>query len=155
VAALLRLAGGVRQGLRSGAPALLVAAAMTAYVLAAPYALPWYDAVAWAALGYTVIAAVVDRVLVVHTAVLTLAYLPGRAAVALPGGLAGVMAAIRAVAAPVTITTALVVIFVLAASYHRRSSAAPAGSPGARRILPAPAAQTRSPRQERGTHLRP
>ncbi|HET8616367.1 MAG TPA: polyprenol phosphomannose-dependent alpha 1,6 mannosyltransferase MptB [Actinomycetales bacterium] len=49
----------------------------TAYVLAAPYSLPWYDAVAWAPLGL-VAASVLDVVLLVRLVVVAVAYVPGR-----------------------------------------------------------------------------
>jgi hypothetical protein len=48
-----------------------------AYVLAAPYSLPWYDAVVWAPLGL-VAASAVDGLLLVRLAAYALAYVPGR-----------------------------------------------------------------------------
>ena len=47
------------------------------WVLSASYILPWYDALAWAPLAL-VGASFLDRVLLVHTAVLIFAFLPGR-----------------------------------------------------------------------------
>src|SRR5205814_1392286 len=70
---------------RAGTTVPLVALAVTmAYVLAAPYALPWYDALPWALLP---LVAVSWRswLLLAHTTVLSLAYLPGRDAVHLHG----------------------------------------------------------------------
>jgi Glycosyltransferase family 87 len=49
----------------------------TAYLLAAPYSLPWYDALAWAPLGL-VAAGVLDALLLVRLASLAVAYVPGR-----------------------------------------------------------------------------
>jgi alpha-1,6-mannosyltransferase len=48
-----------------------------AYLLAAPYALPWYDATAWALLALLP-ASAYDRLLLARTATLSLAYLVGR-----------------------------------------------------------------------------
>ena len=56
----------------------------TAYVLAAPYALPWYDALPWALLPL-VATSWRSWLLLAHTTVLSLAYLPGRDAVHLHG----------------------------------------------------------------------
>src|SRR5205823_14400664 len=67
--------------------AVALAALLTlAYVLAAAYALPWYDALPWALLAATA-ASWRDWVLLAHTTVLSLAYLPGRAAAHLAGAL--------------------------------------------------------------------
>jgi hypothetical protein len=49
----------------------------TAYLIAAPYSLPWYDAVAWAPLGL-VAARVLDVVLLVRLVAVGVAYVPGR-----------------------------------------------------------------------------
>ena len=49
-----------------------------AYVLAAPYSLPWYDAIAWAPLA--LVTTGLDALLLVRLAVLALAYVPGRVA---------------------------------------------------------------------------
>ena len=49
-----------------------------AYVLAAPYSLPWYDAIVWAPLGLA--AAGLDALLLARLVVLALAYVPGRVA---------------------------------------------------------------------------
>lgn len=51
---------------------------MTAYVLLAPYTLPWYDAVTWMLLPL-VIPFVWDAILLVRHLFMTLAYVPGRA----------------------------------------------------------------------------
>lgn len=49
----------------------------TAYLLAAPYSLPWYDAIAWAPLGL-VASGLLDAVLLVRLVTLAVAYVPGR-----------------------------------------------------------------------------
>jgi hypothetical protein len=49
----------------------------TAYLLAAPYSLPWYDALAWAPLGL-VASGPLDAVLLARLAALSVAYVPGR-----------------------------------------------------------------------------
>jgi hypothetical protein len=49
----------------------------TGYLLAAPYSLPWYDALAWAPLGL-VAAGLLDALLLVRLASLAVAYVPGR-----------------------------------------------------------------------------
>lgn len=56
------------------ASALVVLGA--AYVLAAPYSLPWYDAILWAPLALA--AGGLDLLLLVRLVVLALAYVPGR-----------------------------------------------------------------------------
>nr|WP_162248100.1 polyprenol phosphomannose-dependent alpha 1,6 mannosyltransferase MptB [Angustibacter sp. Root456] len=48
-----------------------------AYVLAAPYTLPWYDALAWAPLALVAVP-VVDAVLAVRLVTYAVAYVPGR-----------------------------------------------------------------------------
>ncbi len=50
-----------------------------AYVLAAPYSLPWYDAIAWAPLPL-VAGGAIDLVLLARLTFLALAYVPGRVA---------------------------------------------------------------------------
>lgn len=66
------------------APATVVGAAVrwalvlsTAYALAAPYSLPWYDQLTWASLPLMA-ASALDLVLLGRLAVLALAYVPGR-----------------------------------------------------------------------------
>lgn len=78
VAALL-----VRGGIPRTAPTPLgragglTAALAVGWVLTATYILPWYDALAWAPLAVAG-ASMLDLVLVIHTAMLIWAYLPGR-----------------------------------------------------------------------------
>jgi hypothetical protein len=57
--------------------ALATVVLATAYLLGAPYSLPWYDAVAWAPLGLAA-AGVLDAVLVVRLVTVAVAYVPGR-----------------------------------------------------------------------------
>jgi hypothetical protein len=88
-------------------------AVTTAYVLAAPYALPWYDALPWALLPL-IAASWRDWVLLAHTGVLSLAYLPGRDAVRLHGALRELTDATRSVVAPILLLGLLVAVAVLA-----------------------------------------
>ena len=59
---------------RDGAVALVVL--LAAYVLAAPYSLPWYDASAWAPLAL-VAGGALDAVLLVRLVAYAVAYVPG------------------------------------------------------------------------------
>jgi hypothetical protein len=61
----------------AGRAAALIAVTALGWLLTAPYLLPWYDALAWAPLAL-VGASFLDRVLLIHTTVLVLAFLPGR-----------------------------------------------------------------------------
>ena len=109
---------------RTGTTVPLVALAVTmAYVLAAPYALPWYDALPWALLP---LVAVSWRgwLLLAHTTVLSLAYLPGRDAVHLHGALRLLTSDTRSVVAPLVIVGLLAAVLVLG----RRAVSSPAGS---------------------------
>jgi hypothetical protein len=76
-----------------------------AWVLAAPYTLPWYDIVAWAPLVVCA-SGPLDLLLIARTAVLSAAYVPGLD-VPLPSGVAGWASWIRADAAPVFSIAAL------------------------------------------------
>ncbi len=55
-------------------------------MLSAPYSLPWYDAVPWVLIPLLA-ASWLDALLIAHTGVLSLAYIPGRAAVRLHGAM--------------------------------------------------------------------
>jgi alpha-1,6-mannosyltransferase len=93
---------------RGGTTVPLVALAVTlAYVLAAPYALPWYDALPWALLPLVVLSWR-DWLLLAHTTVLSLAYLPGRDAVALHGTLRVLTSGMRSVVAPLLLAAIVV-----------------------------------------------
>jgi hypothetical protein len=88
--------------------------AVLAWTLVAPYALPWYDALAWCLLGALVATGGLARpepttlLLAVHTAVLTVAYLPGRT-VPLGEPLGHAMTAVRSGLAPVVVTACFLV----------------------------------------------
>jgi len=107
---------------RAGTTVPLVALAVTmAYVLAAPYALPWYDALPWALLPLVAISWR-DWLLLAHTAVLSLAYLPGRDAVHLHGALRLLTSGMRSTIAPVLLTALVGAVVLL--GWHRTSKSA-------------------------------
>jgi hypothetical protein len=83
-----------------------------AYVLVTPYALPWYDGLAWALLVPLAVSWL-DLVLLAHTAVLSLAYIPGRD-VPLPTAVDDVTSALRDVVAPVVLGLLVALVCVLA-----------------------------------------
>jgi hypothetical protein len=60
--------------------ATAVAAVLAGYLLLTAYVLPWYDAPLWAILALLP-ASRMDRLLLAHTSVLAVAYLPGNVAV--------------------------------------------------------------------------
>jgi hypothetical protein len=97
-------------GIGAGA---LAAMFFLGYVLAAPYELPWYDALAWACLPLAM-ASWRDRVLLVHTVVLSLAYIPGRAAFRVSGELHTLARWMRIGVSPVVLIALLVAVVVLA-----------------------------------------
>jgi hypothetical protein len=106
---------------RSGAPAALALALSLGYVLCAPYSLPWYDAVPWVLLPLLA-ASWLDALLLAHTGVLSLAYIPGRAAVPLHGAMHTLAFGMRDVVSPILLTAVLLAIAV--AATRRRSPAA-------------------------------
>jgi alpha-1,6-mannosyltransferase len=91
-------------------PGLLAARALAllglAWVLAAPYTLPWYDVLAWAPL-VACAAGPVDLLAVARLAVLSLAYLPGLD-IPMPPGVTSWADWVRADAAPVFCAAAVV-----------------------------------------------
>lgn len=95
--------------IRSGTPAGLAFAFVAAYVLSAPYALPWYDAAPWVLLALLATSRL-DGILLAHTTVLSLAYIPGRAAFQLPGGLHTLAFGMRQVVSPVLLLLVLLVL---------------------------------------------
>ena len=118
VAALLLavvLAVLLARGYRTTTVPVVAVAVTIAYVLAAPYALPWYDALPWALLPLLATSGR-DWLLLAHTTVLSLAYLPGRDAVRLHGALHAVTSGMRSVVAPV-----LLLILILATVRLSRS----------------------------------
>jgi len=90
----------VAQAARAG---LAVALAWT---LAAPYVLAWYDVVPWA-LAALLPASRYHRILLAHTGMLALAYLPGRV-VALPPTLAGATTVLRSAVSPLVLGVLLI-----------------------------------------------
>jgi hypothetical protein len=113
VVALARLVPrGTRPAGPDAGPDAVVASTVLvlAWLLAAPYALPWYDGLAWALLVLLPLPRL-DLVLLVHTAVLTLAYIPGRA-VPLPSGVDELNSTLRGVVSPAVL--ALLVVGLLA-----------------------------------------
>jgi hypothetical protein len=77
-----------------------------AWTLAAPYVLAWYDAVPWA-LAALVPTSRYHRILLAHTGMLALAYLPGRV-VALPPVLAGATTVLRSAVSPLVLGVLLI-----------------------------------------------
>jgi hypothetical protein len=108
----------VNPEIRSGAPVPLAFALSLGYVLCAPYALPWYDALPWVLLPLMA-ASWLDFLLLAHTAVLTLAYLPGRAAFHLHGWTHTVAFGMRDVVGPILLTGLLVTLAVLSIRLNR------------------------------------
>lgn len=93
---------------RSHSAAAVTATVAVGWLLTAPYVLPWYDAVGWATLAL-VGASVLDRVLVLHTAALTYALLPGRE-VPLPAVVGGPATILHAVVSPLVLLGLLLVV---------------------------------------------
>jgi len=77
-----------------------------AWTLAAPYVLAWYDAVPWA-LAALLPPSRYHRILLAHTGMLALAYLPGRV-VALPPVLSGMTTALRSAVSPLVLGILLI-----------------------------------------------
>jgi hypothetical protein len=115
VMALQRLSPQVR----GGAPAAVAFALTTGYVLSAPYALPWYDAVPWVLLPLLA-ASRLDLLLIVHTGVLSLAYIPGRAAVQLHGAMHTVAFGMRDAVSPIVLIVVLGALAVASARHAIR-----------------------------------
>jgi alpha-1,6-mannosyltransferase len=96
LAPLLRAHDAESPGARAAAALALLG---LAWILAAPYTLPWYDIVAWAPL-VVCLPGPLDLLATARTALLAVAYVPGLD-VPLPPGVAGWASWIRADAAPV------------------------------------------------------
>ena len=96
-----------------------------AWVLAAPYALPWYDALVWAPLALLP-ASRLDLLLLARTLVLALAYVPGRTITLLPADLRTLTLGFRADVAPWLVLALIVTVGVLAATRRLGSRPAPA-----------------------------
>jgi hypothetical protein len=79
-----------------------------AWALAAPYALGWYDAVPWALLALLPPSRY-DKILLAHTGMLAIAYLPGRT-VALPAVLKWATTILRSAVSPAVLLILLVLV---------------------------------------------
>jgi hypothetical protein len=112
-------------------------AIVLAWLLAAPYALPWYDGFGWALLALLPWTRI-DWILLAHTAALSLAYLPARAParIRLPDDLEWLFTVVRPTVVPWTL---LAILTALVAACLRSSGRSPAtgaprrasaGSPG-------------------------
>jgi alpha-1,6-mannosyltransferase len=107
VALLFRRGLPAATGTPAGRAAAVTATFAVGYLLTAPYVLPWYDALAWAPLALAG-ASVLDRLLLFHTAALTLALLPGRQ-IPLPGVVNLAAQAFHSVLSPVVLLVLMVV----------------------------------------------
>jgi hypothetical protein len=99
-----------------------------AWVLAAPYALPWYDALVWAPLA-VLPASRLDLLLLARTFVLALAYVPGRTVTLLPDDLRSVTLGFRSDVAPWLVLALVLSVLGLAASRRLASDPTPAPRP--------------------------
>lgn len=116
----------------------IAAALVLAWLFAAPYALPWYDAFGWALLALLPWSAV-DALLLARTVALSLAYLPARdpQVVRLPEGLSWLFTVVRPTIIPWALTVILGVLVALAAVRRPRrpadrpAAAAPVSRPRA------------------------
>ncbi|MGH3374005.1 MAG: polyprenol phosphomannose-dependent alpha 1,6 mannosyltransferase MptB [Actinoallomurus sp.] len=114
----------------------ITAALALAWLFAAPYALPWYDGLGWAAIALLAWSAF-DWLLLARTSVLALAYLPARdpRLAGLPHGLDWLVTVVRAKITPWALTLTLMALIAAAVLRSRRdrspgcSPRAPAGSP--------------------------
>jgi Glycosyltransferase family 87 len=126
----------------------ITAALALAWLFAAPYALPWYDGLGWAAIALLAWSGF-DLLLLARTCVLALAYLPARdpRLAGLPHGLGWLVTVVRAQITPWVLTLTLTALIAAALLRSRRSRSpgrsprAPAGSPSRR---PAPGSPRRS-----------
>ncbi|GAA2446986.1 hypothetical protein GCM10010191_75210 [Actinomadura vinacea] len=109
----------------------IAAALVLAWLLAAPYELPWYDGFAWAALALVAWSRF-DWLLLAHTTALSLAYLPARdpKLIGLPDGLNWLVTIVRPVIIPV-LTTAILIAVIRTCLRARDRVPAPARSPRA------------------------
>ena len=105
-----------RRDRQDGALALLALA--VAYVVAAPYVLPWYDALIFAPLAL-VAGTLLDRPLLLRLTVLAVAYVPGRAA-GEPSTVSDALLDLRQFAAPVATAGVLVWLLVTGLRALRR-----------------------------------
>jgi hypothetical protein len=83
---------------------------VVAWLMAWPYVLPWYDALAWALLALLP-ASGFDWLMLARTTVLALGYLPARATdITIPGGLHWMEPVLRSAVTPAVLTALLVVL---------------------------------------------
>ncbi|MFV0462857.1 MAG: hypothetical protein ACK5MP_06655 [Nostocoides sp.] len=75
--ALWRITAGLAPDTPEGTAARMTLVLTTAYTLAAPYSLPWYDVLTWAVLA-SLAASRLDLVLLARGVVMAAAYVPGR-----------------------------------------------------------------------------
>jgi alpha-1,6-mannosyltransferase len=107
-----------------GRAAAFTAAITIGWVLTTAYVLPWYDSLAWASLALAG-ASYLDRVLLVHTGMLVLAFVPGRD-VPLSRGSALVNRVLHSGISPAVLAVLVVVTVWLAVRTPRRRD--PAGA---------------------------
>jgi hypothetical protein len=102
---------GLLPGPRDTYPAVGCAFALVlAWLMAWPYLLPWYDALAWALLSLLP-ASGIDWLLVARTTVLAFGYLPARATgITIPGGLGWMEPVLRSVVTPAVLAGLIVVL---------------------------------------------
>jgi hypothetical protein len=102
----------------------IAAALVLAWLFAAPYALPWYDAFGWAMLALVPLSAV-DALVLARTVALSLAYLPARdpQVVRLPDGLSWLFTVVRPTLIPWALTVILAVLVALAVIRRPRRAA--------------------------------
>ena len=98
-----------------------------AWLLAWPYVLPWYDALAWALLPL-VAASSLDWLLLARTAALAFGYLPARSAgVVVPPGLGWLQSVVRT-----GVTPAVLAVVIVWVAVSMRRGPAPSARPGGR-----------------------
>lgn len=109
----------------------IAAALVLAWLLAAPYELPWYDGFGWALLALLPWTRI-DWILLAHTAALSLAYLPARAPerIGLPDDLSWLIRVVRPNVIPWVLAGVLLGVLAVPAVLSRRPDRAPAsGAP--------------------------
>ncbi|KAB2369606.1 DUF2029 domain-containing protein [Actinomadura montaniterrae] len=114
----------------------MATAIVMAWLLAAPYVLPWYDGFGWALLALLPLSRI-DWILLAHTAALSLAYLPARAPqrIGMPHDLSWLFTVVRPTVIPWTLLAVLAALAVQCLRPGRSPASAPrprasAGSPG-------------------------
>jgi hypothetical protein len=107
---LLPASAGREDGPVPGGVAAVTVALSAGWVLTAPYALPWYVAIAWAPLAL-VPPTFLDRALLAQLAVLTVAYVPGLVGASSPQ-VEAVTLALRRYPAPLLLAAVVVAVVV-------------------------------------------